>query len=114
MKVIRRQASEIPKEEAHGGSGSRKVYATSQQTTGDNLDAITHGYLPAGGVFDWHNHEYIDETMVVLSGSGEVHDDEGVYIYESGDVFIFPSGIMHKVTNTSDHTNEFIFVRVRE
>jgi mannose-6-phosphate isomerase-like protein (cupin superfamily) len=114
MKVIKRNALDIPLEEAHGGSGSRKVYATSEHTTGDKLEAITHGYLSAGSVFDWHNHEKIDEAMIVLSGSGQVHDEDGIYGYQDGDVFVFPAGVQHKITNTSKSANEYIFVRVKE
>jgi len=50
---------------------------------------MTHGYLPAGETFDWHDHADIEKVMVGLKGEGVVHDEEGKYSYEPGDVFIF-------------------------
>lgn len=114
MKIIKRSKDSITKEEAHGGSGARKVFATSEHTTGDNLDAVTHGFLPVGATFDWHDHKDIDEVMVVLSGEGIVSDDDGEYPYEPGDVFIFPANVRHKIYNPTDTEHEMLFVRVRQ
>lgn len=113
MKIIKRLAKSIEKEQAHGGSGSRKVFATSEYTKGNNLDAITHGFLPAGAKFDWHSHIDIDEVMIVIKGSGIVSDLDGDYNYNPGDVFIFPANIEHKISNPSDAEHEMIFVRIK-
>ncbi len=113
MKVIKRNAQDIPKEEAHGGAGARKVYASSDHLAGTNLEAMTHGYLPAGKTFDWHHHDGVEEIMVVLKGSGEVHDEDGIYGYSAGDVFIFPANIEHKIHNPTGEEHEMIFVRAR-
>lgn len=112
MKIIKRPAVSIEKEQAHGGSGSRKVFATSEYTKGNNLDAITHGFLPGGAKFDWHSHADIDEVMIVLAGSGIVSDRDGDYSYDPGDVFIFPANIEHKIFNPSEAEHEMIFVRM--
>ncbi|QQS18110.1 cupin domain-containing protein [Candidatus Saccharibacteria bacterium] len=50
---------------------------------------MTHGYMPAGGMYDWHEHPGVEEIMVVVKGTGLVHDEDGEYGYEAGDVFIF-------------------------
>ncbi|MGB3009593.1 MAG: cupin domain-containing protein [Candidatus Saccharimonadales bacterium] len=113
MKVIKRSSDEIKKEEAHGGSGSRKVFASSEYLKSTHLDAMTHGWLPAGKTFDWHDHRDIEEIMVVIKGEGEVHDQDGVYTYEPGDVFIFPANIQHKIYNPTEYEHEMIFVRVK-
>jgi quercetin dioxygenase-like cupin family protein len=39
--------------------------------------------------------------MVVLKGTGEVHDEDGVYTYSADDVFIFPPNVEHKIRNRS-------------
>ena len=114
MRIIKRDANSIAKEEAHGGSGARKVLAAEELMTGKNLEAVTHGFLPAGATFDWHNHVGTDEVMIVLRGSGVVSDEDGDYAYGSGDVFIFPSDIDHKVHNPTDEEHEMLFVRVRQ
>lgn len=113
MKIIKRGAKHILIEEAHGGSGLRKVYVDESMSAGNSLEAVTHGFLQAGKEFDWHEHADIEEVMIVLSGSGIVCDDDGEYDYKDGDVFIFPANTQHKIHNTSDCENEMIFVRVR-
>jgi quercetin dioxygenase-like cupin family protein len=112
MKVIKRSKDSIAKEDAHGGTGSRKVYVDSQFSDSPHLDAITHGYLPAGNVFDWHDHTDIEEVMIVLKGSGQVSDEDGEYSYGQGDVFVFPANVQHKISNASNEENEMIFIRV--
>ncbi|HEY4964597.1 MAG TPA: cupin domain-containing protein [Candidatus Saccharimonadales bacterium] len=113
MKIIKRSHDQISKEEAHGGSGSRKVYASSEHLESTSFEMMTHGYLPRGKSFDWHDHNNIEEIMIVLHGSGEVHDEDGIYTYESGDVFVFPANIKHKIHNPTKSEHEMIFVRIK-
>jgi quercetin dioxygenase-like cupin family protein len=113
MKIIKRSSADIPKEDAHGGSGARKVLASSDQIKSSHFEAVTHGYLPAGNVFDWHDHNDIEEVMIVLKGEGKVYDDDGEYTYAPGDVYVFPANTMHKIENDSDHEHEMIFMRIK-
>lgn len=113
MKIKKRQSSDIQKEEAHGGSGARKVYASTEHLDSAHFEAMTYGYLPAGGTFDWHDHTDIEEIMVVVKGEGEVHDEDGVYEYSAGDVFVYPANTQHKIHNPTDYEHEMIFVRVK-
>lgn len=113
MKIIKRQKSDILREEAHGGSGMREVYVDKQHLKGQKLEMMTRGYLPAGQTFDWHDQPSTEEIMVVMSGKGEVHDEDGVYPYEPGDVFIFPADTQHKIHNPSNNEHEMIFVRIK-
>jgi quercetin dioxygenase-like cupin family protein len=113
MRIIKRNATDIAVEEAHGGSGSRKVYADAVMSQNGNLDAITHGFLPGGSTFDWHEHDGIDEIMIVVHGKGIVADRDGEYEYSVGDTFIFPANTEHMIANPTDHEHEMIFVRVK-
>ena len=113
MKIIKRPSSSIQKEQAHGGSGARKVYASPEHLKSLHFEMMTHGFLPAGQVFGWHDHKNTEEIMVVLKGQGKVSDEDGDYDYAPGDVFVFPANIQHKVTNTSDEEHEMVFVRVK-
>ncbi len=113
MKIIKRNSNQILKEEAHGGSGSRKIYAAPEHLVSSHFEMMTHGYLPAGKVFDWHDHKDVEEIMVVVKGSGLVSDEDGDYGYVPGDVYIFPANVKHKISNTSDVEHEMIFVRVK-
>jgi quercetin dioxygenase-like cupin family protein len=113
MKIIKRPSSTIQKEQAHGGSGTRKVYASPDHLKSVYFEMMTHGFIPAGQAYDWHDHTDIEEIMVVLKGEGEVSDEDGNYNYAPGDVFIFPANIKHKIANTSEEEHEMIFVRVK-
>jgi len=113
MKIIKRSNSDISTEEAHGGSGTRKVYANSNQLENAKFDIMTHGFLPAGNKYAWHNHVDTEEIMVVLKGEGKVIDEDGEYPYTPGDVFIFPANINHEIFNDSSTEDEMIFVRVK-
>lgn len=113
MKVIKRSNKDIALEEAHGGSGARKVYATPEQLKSTHFEMMTHGYLPAGKTFDWHDHSNTEEIMLVLTGEGEVHDEDGVYSYAPGDVFVFPANIKHKIHNPTKAQHEMVFVRIK-
>lgn len=113
MKIIKRPSATIKKEEAHGGSGTRKVYASPDHLQSIHFEMMTYGFLPAGQVFDWHDHQDIEEIMVVLKGEGTVSDEDGEYPYAAGDVFVFPANTKHKVTNNSTEEHEMIFVRVK-
>lgn len=113
MKIIKRSSSDIPREEAHGGSGARKVYASNEQLKSPHFEAMTHGFLPGGNSFDWHDHPNTEEVMIVLKGNGKVSDEDGEYNYEAGDVFVFPANVQHKITNPSDVEHEMIFMRVK-
>lgn len=113
MKIIKRSNSEILTEEAHGGSGTRKVYVNGDQLESVNFDIMTHGYLPAGNKYAWHSHIDIEEIMVVLKGEGKVIDEDGEYKYASGDVFIFPANISHEILNNSEEEHEMVFVRIK-
>ncbi|MCU0667605.1 MAG: cupin domain-containing protein [Patescibacteria group bacterium] len=113
MKIIKRSAQDILKEEAHGGGGSRKVFASNEHLKSVHFDAMTYGYIPPGKSYDWHDHKDTEEIMVVLKGEGEVSDEDGVYKYAPGDVFVYPANIEHKIHNPTNYEHEFIFVRVK-
>lgn len=110
MKVIKKSNESVNKEEAHGGSGSRKLYLNDKEMK--NVQGVTYGWLPAGNMYAWHNHDGINEMMLVLKGHGKVRDDDGEYPYAPGDFFVFPKGVMHEIINNSKSMNEFVFVRV--
>ena len=113
MKIIKRPSTSIQKEIAHGGAGSRRVYASPEHLKSEHFEMMTQGFLPAGRTFDWHDHTDTEEIMVVVSGEGLVSDDEGEYEYAPGDVFVFPANTQHKIYNPSEIEHEMIFVRVK-
>ena len=113
MLIKKKKAASVPREDAHGGSGRRRLYVTDGDLENRDFSAMTYSLIPAGGVFDWHHHDDIEEIMLVLTGKGSVEDREGKYQYSAGDLFIFPRNIEHRIENQDDRENEFIFVRLR-
>jgi quercetin dioxygenase-like cupin family protein len=112
MKIIKKSNETFVREDAHGGSGGRKLLLQENEIS--NVQGMTYGFLPANSKFAWHMHEKMNEVMFVLKGEGIVRDEDGTYPYSTGDVFIFPGGIFHEIENTSKEEHEYIFVRVYE
>lgn len=111
MSFTKLHLSEIPIEEAHGGSGARQTLVRSEHLTTPYLEAITKGFLKSGKVFDWHNHKDTDEITIVIKGEGKFYVEKEITDYKEGNVFVVPADIMHKIEATSD--TEFYFIRVR-
>lgn len=112
MKITKKTINDVPLEEAHGGSGKRRLYIDKGQTTSKNIEAMTHGYLDAGKAFDWHDHPSIEEVVYVLKGTGIVEDRDGTYDYAVGDLFLFPPDVEHRIENTGSQTSEYVFFRI--
>lgn len=110
MKVTKKSHETFVREDAHGGSGGRKLLLADNEMK--NVQGMTYGFLPAGAKFAWHNHEKLNEVMYVLKGEGTVRDEDGIYPYKAGDIFIFPERIYHEIENKSLEEHEYIFVRV--
>jgi quercetin dioxygenase-like cupin family protein len=112
MKVIRKTLAEVDREDAHDGSGEKRLYASRGDLQNEDFEAFTCGFLPGGRTFDWHYHEDTDEMMIVIKGSGLVRDREGEYEYHPGDFFIFPANVEHAIHNPTSVEHEYIFVRL--
>lgn len=117
MKYLKRNLSEIPLEEAHGGTGARQMLLSPHLELSNNWEAVTKGFLRSGNAFDWHNHKDTDEIFIVTAGHGKFlykeNDQEIVQDYEPDDVFIVPANIFHRIEATGQKTTEGFFVRVK-
>lgn len=112
MKIIKKAKNDIKMEEAHGGSGKRKLYVSDNEF--GMIQGMTYGWLPIGNKYEWHNHIDIDEMMYVVKGSGIVKDEDGEYSYAPGDVFMYPSGEFHEIYNNGNVESEYVFVRIHK
>ena len=111
---FKKSIGDIEIEGAHGGAGRRQMLLSSADNISKNLEAATKGFLASGGVFDWHNHDNIDEFFIVLAGQGTVEFEDGKKIeYKENDLVYIPSKIKHKIINTGSKDNVFYFIRVR-
>lgn len=111
MKIIKKANGSVVREDAHGGSGGRRLFVSEDEVK--NFQGVTYGYLPAKGKFAWHSHDGMNEIMLVITGQGVVRDEDGEYTYEDGDFYIFPDKVTHEIENTSDYGSEMVFVRVK-
>lgn len=114
-KPFKKSLSEIPVEEAHGGSGSRQLILSKEDKVSGHFQAMTKGYLEPEAVFDWHHHDGVDEFFIVLKGVGRVSFKNGeTFSYKPGDIFYTPAGISHKIESLGSETSEYFFVRLDE
>lgn len=110
MQIIKKASNDVRREEAHSGSGSRKLYIDDNEFS--NIQGMTYGWLPVGNKYAWHNHDNIDEVMYVIKGDGLVKDEEGEYEYHEGDVFMYPKNVFHEIINTGSVESEYVFIRL--
>lgn len=111
MNFTLQHTSDIPIEDAHGGSGSRQLLVTPEHVESQFLEAVTKGFLGAGKVFGWHEHTDTDEIFIVTKGSGKFSCDEDVVDFATGDVITVRANIRHKIEATTD--TEGFFIRVK-
>lgn len=112
-KPFKKNISEMPIEEAHGGSGKRKLILSKEDEISNQLHAMTKGFLAANGCFDWHEHENVDEFFLVMKGAGVIEFEDGTkkeYIID--DIIYIPSNTKHKITANED--SEFFFIRIND
>jgi len=113
-KPFKKSLSQIPIEEAHGVNSRRQLILSKADAVSKYFEAMTKGYLKAGGKFDWHFHGRIDEFFLVTKGSGLVEFKNGnSWEYNEGDLIYIPANIEHQIVASKDSDNEFFFVRLR-
>ncbi len=114
-KPFKRNLNEIKIEDAHGGSGRRQVLLSKKDPIASQMDAMTKGFLPPYGVFDWHKHENVDEFFLVLQGNGIIEFENNSTIkYRIDDIIYIPANTNHRIENLSDTESVFYFVRVNQ
>lgn len=114
-KPFKKNINELTVEEAHGGSGRRQLLLSRNDPISSQLEAMTKGYIPPKGAYDWHVHENIDELFLVIQGTGVIEFEDGSkFEYSKDDLVYIPSNTRHRIVNTGEGENEFIFVRMNQ
>ena len=111
MKFSKRSLNTIPIEDAHGGSGSRQMLLDTNLPLSKNWEAVTKGFLPAGQMFDEHDHADIDEMWIVTKGEGIFSCEGQEEHYAPGDIFTVSANTTHKIVAETD--TEGYFIRVK-
>lgn len=113
-RIFKKQISDIPLTDAHGGSGKRQLILSKDDHISANLQGMTKGFLPKSAIFDWHKHEGLDEFFIVLAGSGIIlFENDAKIEYRENDLIYISSGKSHKIENTGSEENVFFFIRVK-
>ena len=114
-KPFKKNVSKVQTEEAHGGSGRRQLLLSKNDPISSQMEAMTKGFIPIKGAYDWHIHTDIDEFFLVIQGTGIIEFEDGTKIeYSKDDLIYIPSNTKHRIENTGDIENEFIFVRINQ
>ena len=104
---------QVPIEDAHGGSGSRRLLLSKDDPVSQHLHAMTKGYLNPSGVWDWHHHQGVDEFFVVIQGSGTIQfRDKPTVNFKKDDLVYIPADCEHRIKNTGSEVGEFYFIRI--
>jgi len=110
---LKKILSEIPREEAHGGSGARQMILSDKDPVSTQFQAMTKGYLAPKGIFDWHSHEGVDEFFLVIQGTGIIRFQNGPEMnYQPNELIYIPADQVHQIENTGNEENQFFFVRL--
>jgi mannose-6-phosphate isomerase-like protein (cupin superfamily) len=112
-KSFKKSVGDISIEQAHWGSGSRKLLLSSLDDISSNLEAMTQGFLPVWNVFDWHLHYWIDEFFFVTQGTGRIEFRDSQIQYMPDDLIYIPAHTEHRIIAEWDIENQFYFVRVK-
>jgi mannose-6-phosphate isomerase-like protein (cupin superfamily) len=110
-RIIVRNVRATGLEDAHEGAVKRRIIFSKSDSPKSRLEAVSVGYLPKLGRFDWHKHDGIDEIMEITSGKAKVESEEDVYQVGSGNFVLIPSGTLHRITNTGQGKLKALFVR---
>jgi mannose-6-phosphate isomerase-like protein (cupin superfamily) len=111
-KMAVRHLGEVAQEDAHGGSGKRRMVFRNSDAPKSRLEAVSVGYLPKGGTFEWHRHDGIDEIIAIMRGKATVKSGGRTFPVKAGDFLLVPSATMHKIINTGPKKMQALFVRV--
>jgi mannose-6-phosphate isomerase-like protein (cupin superfamily) len=65
--------------------------------------------VAAGAATPPHRHD-IDEVVLCLSGSGELHIDGAVHAFRGGETLVLPRESMHQIINTGNVPLEIVGV----
>lgn len=78
-----------------------------------HFQAMTKGFLAPEGVFDWHDHEGVDEFFIVLDGEGKIEWRDGsTWALKKDELIYIPANTEHRIENIGEGVLSFYFVRL--
>ncbi len=111
--IIVRHLKTVPVEDAHGGAGKRRLVFSEKDAGGGRLVAATIGYLPEGGIFDWHTHENLDELMIVVKGRVSAESRTQKTLAGPEYLAFFPCNVEHRQVNVGKGEFVAYFIRFK-
>ena len=113
MPRYRTRVAEVPLAEGlradEGWVDMQVQFLIDEATAGSKRLVVGRTVLPPGAKHDRHRHFECDEFLLVLTGRGMAHTNEGMEPARQGDVIFTPAGDWHGFDNTSDQDVELIW-----
>lgn len=105
-RVVEVKLADVPPREERGASIQVLI---SPKTAGATGYILGRAELAAGAVDAAHAHDYGEETIFVLQGTGvlRAHGDE--FAIAPGSCLFIPRGVVHSVHNTGSETIVVVF-----
>ena len=97
---------DLPRAQLHGdGDDSVRWQGAFVSYGGHGADASTTIVfeIEPGGRLGWHT-DQTEETQYIVSGTGELQRDDGVFPVGPGSVFVLPTNVRHDLVNTGTET----------
>jgi quercetin dioxygenase-like cupin family protein len=97
---------DLPRAQIHGdGDDSVRWQGAFVSYGGHGADQSTTIVfeIEPGARLGWHT-DQTEETQYIVSGTGELHRDDGVFPVGPGSVFVLPTNVGHDLVNTGTET----------
>jgi len=107
---------DLPRAQLHGdGDDSVRWQGAFVSYGGHGADASTTIVfeIEPGGRLGWHT-DQTEETQYIVSGTGELQRDDGVFPVGPGSVFVLPTNVRHDLVNTGTEATRGWFLLRRD
>ena len=110
--MIRRKSDMNTEQREHmrGGPGTVTITRMAEKDEIQNGRLFARMVMPAGAGIGPHTHDGETEYYAVLSGEGEVEEEDGTKPVGPGDIVITGGGASHSITNTGSEPLEVLAV----
>jgi quercetin dioxygenase-like cupin family protein len=106
MTITRVALDDVDPIELPGGSWSRMLI--TDVSVAGNASSLGYSVFAPGSVVGPVAHE-VEEVAYVVSGTGELQLEDGVFPFRAGQALHIPAGVWHAVANTGERDVVMVF-----
>lgn len=97
----------------HDGDGDALFHHMIKEGEGTHSNFVGLIELPVGSSIGLHRHGSQDEEIyIIISGQGEMQEEDRTFEVTAGDVIINPPGFQHSLKNISSEPLKFVAVDI--